>query len=128
MKARRTFTKEQKKQILTEHFENGLSISLLSRKHGIHAVTLYAWRRKILSENKSPVDSIEEPNNDFIESENKRLEAENKALREAIAEATLEKMVLKKAIDLQLKKDRKSQRSKLAKKLKKLNRKKSQPR
>ncbi|NRA68954.1 MAG: transposase [Pseudobacteriovorax sp.] len=126
MTTRRRFTKAEKKQILNEHFDNGLSTSLLSRKHGIHAVTLYAWRRQSMSENKKPKNNIEDRLEEQLETENERLEAENKALKESIAEAHLERIVLKKALDLQLKKARRSRRSQLAKKLKQHNRKKSQ--
>lgn len=126
MKTRRSFTKLQKKQILREHFDNGLSISLLSRKHGIHAVTLYAWRRQFVSDNHSKIEPIEENCEADLETENEKLKAQVEALKEAIADAALEKIVLRKALDIQLKKSRKTRRSKLAKKLKQHNKEKFQ--
>jgi len=37
----------EKRAILEEHFNLGLSLSVLSRKHQIHPVTLYSWKRSL---------------------------------------------------------------------------------
>ena len=47
-------SKNQKFLILSEHFQGGLSISELSRKYQVHAVTIYQWRREHKSREEKP--------------------------------------------------------------------------
>ena len=42
--AKRRFSRAQKEQILQEHREQGIPISQLARKNGIHAVTVGSIR------------------------------------------------------------------------------------
>ncbi|BBH53984.1 transposase [Fluviispira sanaruensis] len=44
---RRRFGYQEKRAILEEHFNLGLSLSVLSRKQQIHPVTLYSWKRSL---------------------------------------------------------------------------------
>ena len=77
-KAKQVYSNIQKKQILSEHFEHGLSISAIFRKHQINAVTLYKWKKMFTGPDKkksSPEDPLE------IE----RLKQENEALKQVVA-------------------------------------------
>jgi hypothetical protein len=44
---RQYFTLENKQLILKEHYSIGISIPVLARKYGVHAITLYNWKRQI---------------------------------------------------------------------------------
>ena len=44
LKYPKRFTKDQKSSILSQHLEEGLSISELSRKYQVSAHTIYKWR------------------------------------------------------------------------------------
>ena len=46
--------KKQKFLILSEHFNDGLSVSELSRKHQIQPATIYKWREKMKKEEDKP--------------------------------------------------------------------------
>jgi transposase-like protein len=49
----KVYSNSQKEQIFKEHLEHGLSISTVSRKYQINAVTLYAWKKMLMGSNKS---------------------------------------------------------------------------
>ena len=44
---RKYFTKAQKRSILDELNSNGMTISVLARKHDIHPVTVHKWKREM---------------------------------------------------------------------------------
>ena len=44
---RKHFTQEKKQLIINEHYSSGISIPVLARKHGVHAITLYSWKRQM---------------------------------------------------------------------------------
>lgn len=111
---RRRFGYHEKRAILEEHFNLGLSLSILSRKHQIHPVTLYSWKRSLSMTDKpiNPNDNIEE-----MLAEMERLKKENKYLSKAVSTLTIDKSILTDAIEI-LKK--KSQQRALLKQQKKL--------
>ena len=45
---RRRWTAEQKRQIVAEGMEPGMSAAMVARKHGISAGQFYAWRQQLL--------------------------------------------------------------------------------
>ena len=49
---KKRFGYHEKRAILEEHFNSGLSLSALSRKHQIHPVTLYSWKRSLCMSDK----------------------------------------------------------------------------
>jgi len=59
---RRRFTVWQKRLILREHVEQGVSITYLSRKYQVHPVTIYSWKRMVdlSAEMKDPHASVDE--------------------------------------------------------------------
>jgi transposase-like protein len=44
---RRKYSAEQKVTILREHLKNGISVSELCEKHGIHPNLFYKWERQL---------------------------------------------------------------------------------
>ncbi|RZJ77013.1 MAG: hypothetical protein EOO45_00160 [Flavobacterium sp.] len=89
-KSKRTFSFAQKEQILKDHFDQGLSISAISRKHQINVVTLYNWKKMLMTS-----DKLE--NGSKIDSEAiAQLRKENDALKKAVADPAMERAILKK--------------------------------
>ena len=91
----------EKRAILEEHFNLGLSLSVLSRKHQIHPVTLYSWKRS-LSRTDKPINSKD--NIEEILAEMDRLKKENKYLSKAVSTLTIDKAILTDAIEILKKK------------------------
>ena len=98
---RRRFGYHEKRAILEEHFNLGLSLSVLSRKHQIHPVTLYSWKRS-LSMTESTIKSKD--NMEEILAEMERLRKENKHLARAVSTLTVDKAILTDAIEILKKK------------------------
>lgn len=80
---RKRITKEQKFNILTDHFEKGTPISELARLHGINPVTLYQWKR-LMGDKPEEKINIEE-----ILRENEKLKKDNDLLNKALGKAHL---------------------------------------
>jgi transposase-like protein len=96
-KAKRVYSITQKEQILREHFEHGLSMSAISRKHQISAVTLYAWKKMFMSSDKSKSSPDEK-------TENEKLKRENEALKKVVADLAVDNAILKEANEILKKK------------------------
>jgi len=55
--SRKHFTQERKELIIKEHYSQGISIPVLARKYGVHAITLYNWKREMNhKKDQSPID------------------------------------------------------------------------
>jgi len=93
---RRQFTVWQKRLILREHVEQGLSISLLARKYQVHPVTIYNWRRMVdlAGDPEDPHGSIDE-----LLAELDRLKKENRRLKLTIGDLTVEKACQQEVIE-----------------------------
>jgi len=85
MKEKRTFTKEQKLQILKEVSEKGITITL--EKHGIYPASYYSWKKKYETMGEAGFRHGMTP--EHIK-EIKRLEKENELLKKLLAEKELE--------------------------------------
>jgi transposase-like protein len=88
---RKRITKEQKFNILSDHYEKGIPISELARLHGITPVTLYQWKR-LMGDEKENTSEI---NLDELKAELEKLRSENKKLTKALGELTLDNQCLK---------------------------------
>ena len=96
-KPKRIYTLNQKKQILREHLEHGLSISAISRKHQVNAVTLYAWKKMLMGPGKGKASPEEQ-------AEIERLKRENEALKKVVADLAVDVSILKEANEILKKK------------------------
>jgi transposase-like protein len=96
-KSKRSYTIIQKEQILREHLEHGLSISAISRKHQINAVTLYAWKKMLMGPGKGKVSPEEQ-------AEIEKLRREVEALKKVISDLAIDNSILKEANDILKKK------------------------
>lgn len=85
MKEKRTFTKEQKLQILKEALEKGIKITL--ERHGIYPTSYYSWKKKYETMGEAGFRHGMTP--EHIK-EIKRLEKENELLKKLLAEKELE--------------------------------------
>ena len=86
--------------ILKENRDDGVPISILARKHGIHPITIYQWKKKMdQDENELSMDKIKE-----ILFENERLKKENKNLKVKVADLSIDTEILKDALDIVKKK------------------------
>jgi len=85
MSMKRTFTKEQKLQILQEAAEKGVSVTL--EKHGIYPATYYMWKSKYETMGEAGLQHGMTPKH---LKEIRRLEKENAILKKLLAEKELE--------------------------------------
>jgi putative transposase len=83
---RRTFTKEEKLQILKEAEENGVQLTL--RKHGIYNSTYYNWRKRYKSEGEAGISDTATRRHDRQRME--QLEDEVSLLKQMLAEREMQ--------------------------------------
>jgi len=81
---RKRFSEEQIIAILREH-ETGVSTADLCRKHGMSSASFYAWKAKYGGMDVSDAQKL------------KGLEAENAKLKRLLADAELDKAILREA-------------------------------
>jgi len=93
---RRTFSKGQKMEILREISSGSMSLSDLARKHDIHPVTIYSWKRNLRETMKKP----EEADIAEILKENERLKLEISALKETVSDLAVGKRILECSNDI----------------------------
>lgn len=99
---RQYFSQEKKQSIIKEHYSEGISIPVLARKYGVHAITLYNWKRQMKQKkNESPI------NPEYIQKlieENDRLKAENQNLKAKVGDLTIKNDILKDGLEIVQKK------------------------
>jgi transposase len=93
---RRQYSAEEKIRIVLEGLRGEASIAELCRKEGIAQSMYYGWSKEFLEAGKRRLagDTAREATSDEV----KTLLAQARALREALAEATLENRPLKKSV------------------------------
>lgn len=99
---RKHFTQQKKEMIVQEHYSTGLSVAVLARKYGIHAITLYGWKRQMNHKKKQT-----EVDPEFIQKlveENDRLRDENKNLLSKVGDLSIRVDILKDAVEIAQKK------------------------
>lgn len=100
------FSKEYKDLIISEHFENGITLSELARKYKVTPISIYNWKKQRMSEKENPLDIKK------LFEEISLLKKENIKLKKALGHAILEKeelieindFIKKKSLENQLKK------------------------
>lgn len=105
---RKHFTLEKKQAILKEHHSLGIPVTVLARKYGIHAITLYNWKRQMKQmkqmkqkKDEAVIDPI------FIQKlieENDRLKDENQNLKAKIGDLSIKNDILKDGLEIVQKK------------------------
>jgi transposase len=95
---RKSFSAEQKIQIVLEGLRGEISTSELCRKEGIATVTYYKWSKDFLDAGKNGL-TLETKRNATSE-EVKNLRSENSDLRRAASEQMLENVRLKKSLGI----------------------------
>jgi transposase-like protein len=101
---RKRATIHQKYLILSDHFEKGISISELARKHQIHPVTIYNWKKQVTNKkNEEEVDVNE------VLTENEKLRKEIASLKKTIGTISHENVVIKDINEFLKKKYREKQ-------------------
>ena len=98
---RKHFSRAQRELILKEHTEQGIPISQLARKNGIHAITIYQWKRKMDQDN----DAISPEKIRELLLENSKLKSENKLLKNKIADLAVSNDILHDAIEISKKRE-----------------------
>jgi transposase-like protein len=99
---RKHFTQEKKRLIVKEHYSQGISIPVLARKYGVHAITLYSWKRQMNhKKDESPINA--EYIQKLIE-ENDKLKAENQNLKAKVGDLTIKNDILKDGLEIVQKK------------------------
>jgi transposase-like protein len=99
---RKHFTREKKQLIISEHYSSGISIPVLARKYGVHAITIYSWKRQMNhKKDESPIDA--EYIKKLIE-ENEKLKAENQNLKAKVGELANKNDILKEGLEIVQKK------------------------
>lgn len=85
-RTKRSWTKEEKLNILKEAKEKGVEVTI--RKHGIYPSTYYSWRKKYLVEGDIGLDDTASKRKDknYI----RQLEDETALLKQLLAEKDLE--------------------------------------
>ncbi|MEI6806789.1 MAG: transposase [Myxococcaceae bacterium] len=99
---RKHFTQEKKRLIVKEHLSTGIPIPVLARKYGIHAITLYGWKRS-MNNKKEPSEIDPETIKKLVE-ENDRLRADNKNLMAKVGDLSIRNDILKEGLDFAQKK------------------------
>ncbi len=82
---KRTFTREQKLQIISEAKENGVAATL--EKHGIYAASFYTWKKKLEAMGEEGLQHGMTPAH---LKRIRQLEKENQLLKQLLAEKELE--------------------------------------
>lgn len=93
------FSLDQKREILSEHLDNGVPISIVARKKGLHPVTLYQWKRTLKKHDSEKDIDVEQ-----LLEQIQELKNENKAVKAALAEEVLDKKACLDIIDVLKKK------------------------
>ncbi len=99
---RKHFTFEKKQSILKEHHSLGIPVTVLARKYGVHAITLYSWKRQMKQNKDEPVV---DPN--FIQKlieENDRLKNEVHNLKAKVGDLSIKNDILKDGLEIVQKK------------------------
>jgi transposase len=95
-RTRRTFSAEQKIQIVLEGIRGEESVSAICRKYGIHENNYYNWSKDFMEAGKKRLSGDTE--RDANTSEVKELKEENGDLKDLVAELSLQVRILKKSL------------------------------
>jgi transposase-like protein len=95
---RNYFSRDKKQEILKQHTDQGIPISQLARENGIHAVTIYQWKR-LMSDEKKESDLTPAMLRELI-AENSKLKKEIKQLKYKVADLSVSNDILNDALEI----------------------------
>lgn len=98
---RRKWTPEEKKEIIEQTYQPGMSVSIIARKYGIIPSQLFNWRKLM---EQGALNGIKTEEEMVGISEVKVLEKKVKELERALGRITLDNEILKEAIRIGRKK------------------------
>ena len=101
--SRKHFSREFRVQLLKEHEEKGIPISVLARNHGIHPITVYQWRRKMNRDDQGS-DDLHPAQVKALLQELQALKKENTTLKTKVADLVVSQEILEVALDIAKKK------------------------
>jgi transposase-like protein len=96
-RVRAFFSKDERSQILKEHRDQGVPISVLARKYGMHPITLYQWKRKevAMEDDELTPEQMRE-----LLLENRKLKRELKTLKAKVGDLVVTNEILETAVDI----------------------------
>jgi len=95
---RRKFNPEEKIRIVLEGLRGEIPVSELCRREGINPTVYYRWSKGFLEAGKNGL--TKDTRRDATSDEVKTLKLENKDLKQALAESTLDVLRLKKSLGM----------------------------
>ncbi len=97
-KTRRIFTAEQKITIVMEAMRAEMPVAELCRKYSIHEAQFYKWNKEFIEAGKKRLagDIVREATSDEV----KDLMAENRKLKETVADLVIRYDIVKKSLDM----------------------------
>jgi transposase len=95
-RTRRTFSPEQKIQIVIEGMRGEQSLAALCRKYGIHENNYYNWSKDFMEAGKKRLNG--DTQRDATVNEVKELREQNAELKDLVAELSLQVKLLKKSL------------------------------
>lgn len=94
---RRRWTSEEKRSIVQETYQHGMSVSLIARKYGINPCQLFYWRRLMEDGAMKGISSQDEV---VPKSQLKELEKRLRETERVLGKKTLENEILREAVKL----------------------------
>jgi transposase len=95
-KTRRVFSSEEKIKIVLEGLRGEESVAAICRKYGIHENNYYNWSKEFLEAGKRRLSGDTERS--ATSTEVKDLKEENRALKDLVADLSIEVKLLKKSL------------------------------
>ena len=95
---RRKFSAEDRIRIVLEGLRGEITVAELARREGIFPAVYYRWSKSFLEAGKNGL--THDTKRDATSEEVRRLKEENQDLKKALAEATLDKIRLKKSLGM----------------------------
>lgn len=93
--SRRRWAPSEKRAIVQETYESGVTLSLVARRHGIPPSQLFYWRRRI---EDGPLTAVGSEERVVPESQVRELEAKIRRLEQILGQKTVDIEILKEAV------------------------------
>ena len=94
----RRFTTDEKRMILTELQQPGVTLSEVCRKHSVSPALVYRWRAVAQQATTQALQKVDSRGKSQPDAQTARLQAELDRMRRVVAEITAENLELKKKL------------------------------